>query len=102
MNIDISQILVSKSIINAVKSINPDFNVKQYSLKLDRNPAPFPLKRMEGYIVTNIQDVLEKEPISVSFVAEKDGKKYYSIEDGRHRYAQALAMGQATIKARIV
>ena len=102
MIVDISQILISKPILNAVKSINPDFNVKQYSLKLDKKAGPFPLARIHDYMASGIKDVTKENPITVSFVAEQGGKQYYSIEDGRHRYAQALAIGQTTIKARIV
>ncbi len=102
MYIDISQILVSKPILDAVKSINTEFNGTQLNLKLDNNAGPFALSRIHEYDPTRISSVLEKEPIKVSFVFENDCKSYYTIEDGRHRYAQALAIGLSTIKVRLV
>jgi hypothetical protein len=97
MLVDVSQILVSKPIIHAVKCIQPEFNVKHYALKLDRSPSPFPLSRIETYKASGITDVTNQEPITVSFVTEHGGKQYYSIVDGRHRYAQVLALGMPTI-----
>jgi hypothetical protein len=102
MIVDISQILVSKPILNSVKLINPEFNIKQSNLKLDSNAGPFALSRIHEYDPTRISTVLEKEPIKVSFVFENNGKSYYTIEDGRHRYAQALAIGLTTIKVWLV
>jgi hypothetical protein len=102
MLVTISQILVSNPIIQAVKCIQPEFNPKQYGLKLDRNPSPFPLSRIETYKASGIKDVTDQEPISVSFVTEQGGTQYYRIIDGRHRYAQVLALGMPTINVVVV
>jgi hypothetical protein len=102
MIVTISQILVSKPIIHAVKGIQPEFNVNHYGLKLDRTAAPLPLSRINDYKATGVKDVTDQEPISVSFVTEQNGKQYYSIIDGRHRYAQVLALGQPTINVFVV
>ncbi len=102
MLVTISQILVSKPIIHAVKSIQPEFNANHYGLKLDRTAAPFPLSRIETYKASGINDVTDQEPISVSFVTEQNDKQYYRIIDGRHRYAQVLALGRPTINVVLV
>ncbi len=102
MLVNISQILVSKPIIHAVKGIQPDFNANQYGLKLDRTAAPLPLARIGDYKASGVKDVTDQEPISVSFVTEQDGKQYYRIIDGRHRYAQVLAVGRSTINVLVV
>ena len=102
MLLDVSQILVSKPILHAVKGIQPTFNAKQYGLKLDRTAALFPLSRIEIYKATGIIDITEQEPISVSFVTEQHGTQYYRIIDGRHRYAQVLAVGRSTINVLVV
>jgi hypothetical protein len=102
MLVTISQILISKPIIHAVKVIQPAFNASQYGLKLDRTAAPLPLSRIETYRASGVNDITDQEPISVSFVTEQYGKQYYRIIDGRHRYAQVLALGRSTINVLVV
>ena len=91
--VPITSILVNKPIINAIKSMHKDFSTK--GLKGDPSPAGFRLSRLES------AHNLYSYPIKVKEIV-KDGKSYYSIQDGRHRFAKLAALGEEYITVEII
>ncbi len=91
--VPISSILVTKPIVNAIKSMRSNFSTK--GLKGDPNPTGFKLSRLES------AHNLYSYPIKVKEII-KDGKSYYSIQDGRHRFAKLAAIGEEYITVDII
>lgn len=91
--VPITSILVNKPIVNAIKSMYSNFSTK--GLKGDPSPAGFRLSRLES------AHNLYTYPIKVKEII-KDGKSYYSIQDGRHRFAKLAALGEERITVNIV
>ena len=93
---DLRQILISQPIIDAVKKLNPDANLTPYTKE----------KGEQGFALVRLSDMhLKTDPIvlkPVSKMGKKiDGtmKQLYTIVDGRHRVAYAIATGNSTIQA---
>jgi hypothetical protein len=93
--IDVNRILITKNIIDAVKRINPDFSTKGKGFKLDPEPTFGSLQRIDEY-VGRPRDMTNEQPIVVTPVGS-----FYRITDGRHRFAQVLALGLPNVNVRI-
>ena len=87
--IDVRKLLLTKPIINAAIELNPSVDLK--GMKLDPSGAPFPLSRLE--------ENAAKGTDSIPAITVKPKSGYYSIVDGRHRAAIAIANGLPTIDA---
>ena len=88
--VPVEMIMISPSIVRAVKRWGG--KVKEKEFERDPNPAPTPLK-------TNLKDheLFEGNPIAVRKIGD-----YYSIMDGRHRFASMLARGFKNVSVEIV
>jgi hypothetical protein len=95
MSISISprDILLTKPIIDAIKSINPSVSLK--GMKIDSASHGFSLSRLAENQALGTDAI---PAITVKEVNQK-GKTYYSIIDGRHRSAIAIANGLESIPA---
>ncbi len=89
--INVKTILVTKPIINAIRSMRNSSNIKGF--KKDPNPSGFKLSRL-----ANAHNL--SKPISVKSLTP--GSKYYSIINGRHRFAKLVALGEDTISVNII
>ncbi len=94
IKIQIHKILLTDPIVTAAKLINPEVNLKGFK-KLPEHQG-FPLTR-----VNSIARAKMNELPSISVIQYKT-TSYYSIVDGRHRFAKALAEGKETIRAKII
>jgi len=86
-------ILLTKPIADAVKQLNPKISFK--GMKAQPGEQGFPLPRLVENSALGTDNI---PPIKVTPIVFS-GKTYYSITDGRHRAAIALANGLETIPA---
>jgi len=88
--VPVEMIMISPSIVRAVKRWGG--KVKEKEFERDPNPAPTPLK-------TNLKDheLFEGNPIAVRKIGD-----YYTIINGRHRFASLLARGFKNVSVEIV
>jgi hypothetical protein len=87
-DISVKSILITDPIFKAIKELNPEF--KPTGFKKEPGQQGFTLHKL------NQSQNLSK-PISVIKYTKYPG--YYSIVDGRHRFAKLVARGNNTIKA---
>lgn len=87
--INVNKIYISNSILRAVKRSGTKLNSKEF--KMDPSPAPTPLKSLDKI------DVFDNSPIKVKKVDD-----YYSIIDGRHRFAKSLSMGMKQVSVEVI
>jgi len=88
--VPVEMIMISPSIVRAVKRWGG--KIKEKEFERDPNPAPTPLK-------TNLKDheLFEGNPIAVRKIGD-----YYTIINGRHRFASLLARGFKNVSVEIV
>jgi len=88
--VPVEMVMITPSIVRAVKRWGGKIKDKEF--EKDPNPAPTPLR-------TNLKDneIFEGNPIAVKQVGD-----YYSIIDGRHRFASLLARGFKNVSVEIV
>lgn len=93
MYISPRDILLTKPIITAIKTINPGANLK--GMKIDPGEHGFSLGRLSESRALGTDSI---PAITVKEVSQQ-GKKYYSVTDGRHRASMAIANGLDSIPA---
>ncbi len=97
-SIPLNKLLLTDPIFKAAKRMNPDISVKGFKrLPGGVETHGFPLTRVNTIRNANFHDL---PPIIVTPFASNP--EYYSIVDGRHRFAKALAEGRSEIDARII
>ncbi len=97
-SIPLNKLLLTDPIFKAAKRMNPDISVKGFKrLPGGVETHGFPLTRVNTIRNANFHDL---PPIVVTPFAPSP--EYYSIVDGRHRFAKALAEGRTEIDARII
>jgi hypothetical protein len=86
-------ILLTKPIANASKSINSLISFK--GMKADPSDQGFPLGRLAENVALGTDSIpaIKVKPVNFS------GKTYYSVIDGRHRAAIAIANNLESIPA---
>lgn len=86
----VEMVMITPAIVRAVKRWGG--KIKEKDFEKDPNPAPTPLK-------VNLKDheLFDGSPITVKQVGD-----YYSIIDGRHRFASLLARGFKNVSVEIV
>lgn len=85
--IPVTSILMTDPIKNAIKKLNPEFIIKGKGFKGYPGEHGFNLKRLGDNHNLTI-------PISVK---PYKSTSFYTIEDGRHRFAKLVARGDTTI-----
>jgi len=95
-NLPLTSILLTKPIVDAAKQLNPQF--KPVGFQAQPGEQGFRLARLQQNIDL-LQNGTAAPPISVKQYGQT-GK--YTVEDGRHRFAIALARGDQTIPAVLV
>ena len=99
--IDIRQILLTPEVIEAVKQYG--VNLKGKGFKMDKPSRGFvaPLNRL-----LEMEDAFDSDidlpPMEVRFSIVFNNVKYYSVLDGRHRFAMSIIKGLATVPVKIV
>ena len=91
--IPLKSLIISQQIYRAVLKISPSFDFGEYVIEDD---GTFPLSKMETMLNDKLYDTKERPPIDVS-----KGFRYYTVVNGRHRVARALALGLESIEAKI-
>lgn len=88
--ISVKSILITKPIVNAIKKLNPEF--KPTGFKAQPGEQGFALHKLN-----------QSQNLSLPISIEKyKNTNYYSIIDGRHRFAKAVARGNNNIVVNIV
>jgi hypothetical protein len=85
---------ISERIKEAVIAYKPDFDFSDYFVMDDRT---FKLARMKDMMNDELYDTTDRPPISAR-------KMYrgFRIDNGRHRVARALILGETHISAKLV
>jgi hypothetical protein len=97
LRIPIHSILMNKQMEKAILSVNPEF--KFTGFKRDPNAPDFgSLPRWNSY-KNRIANITDSEPIVVN---KYKSTSYYQIQDGRHRFAQAILNGSNTVNVTII
>ena len=105
--IDLRQILITQPIIDAVKGVNADINLDDFSIS--KGEQGFRLNRVNE--IRNIKDFenfVNQNPILVKKlkgVGKKiDGNlvQLYEIIDGRHRFARSIIDGLNNIRVKVI
>ena len=97
LRIPIHSILMNKQIEKAILSVNPEF--KFTGFKRDPTAPDFgSLPRWNSY-KDRIANITDSEPIVVN---KYKSTSYYQIQDGRHRFAQAILNGSDTVNVTII
>lgn len=92
VKIDVKKILITDPIVAAAKTVNSSFSPKGF--KKQPGEQGFPLPR----IATNLKETGTPPAI---IVKPYGSTGYYEIQDGRHRFAIAIAKGETEIEADI-
>lgn len=90
VTIPITKITITKPIIDAIKSMRPDLKISGF--KMDPNPPGFRLSRLN-------QPQNMSKPIQVK---EIKNTGYYTIMDGRHRFAKLISLGEDTVTVDVI
>lgn len=90
-NVPITSILLTDPICTAIKSLKSNF--KPTGFKKDPGNHGFRLHKLT-------QNQRLNEPITVKII--KKDPEYFSIIDGRHRFAKLVARGNSIIKVNIM
>ena len=88
--VPVTLVMITPSIVRAVKRWGG--KIKEKEFERDPNPAPTPLK-------TNLKDY---ELFEGNHIAVREVGDYYTIVDGRHRFASLLAKGFKNVSVEIV
>jgi len=116
LRVDVRQITITEPIMRAIESLRdnigaPPPNLSRFK-KAPGHPG-FTLPRLENIRGKNIRANLEKYPIELKTIRNKEDKAFgilvdgvrkpiYTIINGRHRFAKAIAEGLDTVNAIIV
>ena len=109
IEIDTRQILLTKPMIEVIRSYNPDIDLSQFKISIGEQG--FRLQRMERMMLSNFDELISNEPVHVIPGKNRDGKmignkidgvlkKLYEIIDGRHRVTRAIIEGRITVNIR--
>ena len=90
VTIPITKITLTKPIIEAIKSMRPSLQITGF--KMDSNPPGFRLSRLN-------QPQNMSKPIQVKQIRNTG---YYTIIDGRHRFAKLVALGEDTVTVDVI
>ena len=113
VRVDVRQITITEPIKQAINSLTVGEQINLSKFKKAPGHAGFPLPRVENVRRKNIRANLEKYPIELETVRNKEGRAYgvtidgvkvplYIIVNGRHRFAKAVAEGLTTVNAIII
>lgn len=94
-DVPLEQILMTKPISSAIQATGQS---APRGFKGDPRPHGFALSRMHE-VLPAMQSGLAIPPIVVKRVATVYGVPYFSIEDGRHRFASSIILGYSMIPA---
>jgi len=97
LRIPIYSILMNKQIEKAILSVNPNFKFTGF-MKDPTAPDFGSLQRWDSY-KNRIANITDSEPIVVN---KYKSTSYYQIQDGRHRFAQAILNGSETVNVTIL
>ena len=108
--VDVRQITITDPIINAIKSLTGNDDIDLSMFKRQKGPQGFALPRLEDVRSKNIRANLEQYPIELEPIRNRNGasfgimidgerKPIYSIINGRHRFAKAVAEGLTEVSA---
>jgi len=103
--INLKNILITPSIIEAVKQYRPGFDPKAEGFKLlaKEKQAGFKLSRMDRMMTANINALVQTEPVELIESARHPTLGIlYDIVNGRHRVSRAIIDNLPTINATIV
>lgn len=89
------KILLTKPIADAAKKLNPSITFS--GMKADPSSSGFPLGRLEENAKLGISNIPSITVKAVNF----KGETYYSVIDGRHRSAIAIANNLDSIPANL-
>ena len=107
-NLNLRQLLLTDPILNAANTLRrnkPTLNRTRYAK--ERGEQGFRLSRINRMRAANLNRLLDAEPIVVAAKPRMgrringNMKQLYTIQNGRHRVARALANNRATIRADI-
>ena len=115
VRVDVRQITITEPIMRAVVSLRGDDSAGAPLPNFKRAPGHqgFALPRLDNIRDKNIRANLEKYPIELKTVRNKEEKAFgilvdgvrkpiYTIVNGRHRFAKAIAEGLETVNAIII
>ena len=116
VRVDIRQITITEPIMRAVVSLKDSIGAPTPNFsKFKRAPGHpgFTLPRLENIRSKNIRANLEQYPIELKTIRNKEDKAFgilvdgvrkpiYTIVNGRHRFAKAIAEGLGTVNAIII
>ena len=92
VKIDVKKVLITDPVVAAAKEVNKDFSPKGF--KKQPGEQGFPLKRIS-------QNLKETGTPPAIVVKPYGSTGYYEIQDGRHRFAIAIAKGESEIEANV-
>jgi len=93
MEVNLSQIIITYRIVNAIKKYKSDIDLSGFTVVDD---GTLPLNRMENMMSLDFNSLIENEPVQL-----KESFDGYRIQNGRHRVARAIIEGRKSIKAKI-
>jgi hypothetical protein len=116
VRVDVRQITITEPIMRAVVSLRDSIGAPTPNFsKFKRAPGHqgFALPRLENIRGKNIRANLEQYPIELKTIRNKEDKAFgilvdgvrkpiYTIVNGRHRFAKAIAEGLDTVNAIII
>jgi hypothetical protein len=91
MEVELTQIIITNRIVNAIKKYNSDIDLSGFTII---NDGTLPLNRMENMMNLNFNSLIKNEPVQL-----KESYDGYLIQNGRHRVARAIIEGRHTINA---
>jgi len=105
-HIPVKEILISKPIATAVTASGG--SISGMGFKADPKPAPAPLNRMENYfyetpsMVEAMKSGAKFPPIEVYVSKTVGDTTYYTIIQGRHRFASSIVVGYSHVPAKVI
>lgn len=89
--IPITSVFLTDPIFKAIKELNPDFKPKGF-------------KKEPGNHGFKLHKIAESQNLSIPISVKPYSKNssYYSIIDGRHRFAKMVARGNSTITVNVI
>ena len=103
--INLINILLTQSIIDAIKERRPGFDAKAEGFKMlpKERPAGFKLSRMDQMMQANISALVKEQPVELTAISKhKEYGTLYDILNGRHRVARSIIDRLSTINAKII
>lgn len=92
--IPVHKILLTDPIVTAATSMNPEVSTKGFK----KMPGH------QGFKLTRVNSIARSKMNELPNISVTPYKttSYYSIVDGRHRFAKALAEGRNSIRAKVI